>query len=89
MKSYIFTLKQYFNFHGRATRREFWMFLLCHALVVTAFTVVDVITGFRHETGLGLLSSLYSLITIIPSLAMHVRRLHDAGRSGWWPLLQY
>jgi uncharacterized membrane protein YhaH (DUF805 family) len=89
MKNYIVTLKQYANFHGRATRREFWMFLLCHTLVVAAFTVADFITGFRHESGLGLLSSIYSFITVIPSLAVHVRRLHDAGRSGWWVLLHF
>ena len=65
------------------------MFLLCHALVINAFTAVDFITGFRHETGLGLLSGIYSFFTLIPSLAMHVRRLHDAGRSGWWTLLHF
>ncbi|MDR1459903.1 MAG: DUF805 domain-containing protein [Bacteroidales bacterium] len=89
MKTYITALRRYCNFRGRATRREFWIFLLCHALVVTAFTAVDVITGFRHESGLGLLSGIYSFITVVPSLAVHVRRLHDIGRSGWWVLLHF
>jgi uncharacterized membrane protein YhaH (DUF805 family) len=35
----------------------------------------------------GLLSNIFSLATIIPSLAVGVRRLHDTDRSGWWILL--
>jgi len=41
--------------------------------------------GFAN-TG-GLLSMLFALGTIIPSIAVGVRRLHDTDRSGWWLLI--
>ena len=40
-----------------------------------------------EETGMGLLTTLYSLAILIPSIAVGVRRLHDTGRSGWWLLI--
>jgi uncharacterized membrane protein YhaH (DUF805 family) len=39
------------------------------------------------ETGSGLLSAVFGLATLIPGLAIGVRRLHDINRSGWWMLL--
>ena len=36
---------------------------------------------------MGLLTTLYSLAILIPSIAVVVRRLHDTGRSGWWLLI--
>lgn len=35
----------------------------------------------------GWLTMIFSLVTLIPSLAVSVRRLHDTDRSGWWILL--
>jgi uncharacterized membrane protein YhaH (DUF805 family) len=37
--------------------------------------------------GVGLLSGIYGLAILIPSLAVSVRRLHDIDRSGWWILI--
>ncbi|WP_157220638.1 DUF805 domain-containing protein [Flavisphingomonas formosensis] len=37
----------------------------------------------------GLLSGIFSLAALIPSLAVSVRRLHDTDRSGWWLLLMF
>ena len=41
----------------------------------------------NEESCIGLLSGVFSLATLIPTLAVSVRRLHDTGRSGWWLLL--
>ncbi len=51
-------------------------------------------TGFGRSAGVtgGVLAGIFSLATIIPSLAVQVRRLHDTNRSGWWilmPLVPY
>jgi uncharacterized membrane protein YhaH (DUF805 family) len=45
--------------------------------------------GFSYGAGVqgGLLANLFSLATLIPSIAVGVRRLHDTNRSGWWLLL--
>ncbi|MQF94155.1 MAG: DUF805 domain-containing protein [SAR202 cluster bacterium] len=64
---------QYFVFEGRARRSEYWWFIL-----------LNVIAGFLFLAIFPPLYFIYALGTIIPSLAVMVRRLHDTGRSGWW-----
>jgi uncharacterized membrane protein YhaH (DUF805 family) len=75
-----------FGFHGRATRSEWWLFVLIffvYNFVVTALCVY--IFGF-----LGLLIGWVLMIVLLwPALAISERRLHDRGKSGWWLLLFY
>lgn len=78
MEWYISVLKQYVAFGGRSHRREFWMFLLIHIIIV-------LVLGFVWE----FLSSVYSLAVLLPALGVAVRRLHDSGKSGWWLLLGF
>ena len=64
------------------------MFVLFNILISIALAVVDGMTGTLDEqTGYGLLSGIYSLAVLIPSIAVAVRRLHDTGRSAWWLLI--
>lgn len=72
----------YADFEGRARRKEFWMFFLVDLL---AAAVAEAIGQAIH---LPALSSLYGLATLLPYVAVGVRRLHDTGRSGWWMLIQ-
>ena len=88
MNWYLNVLKQYAVFKGRARRKEYWFFILFNLIASVVLTVIDFMTGFLDpELGIGLLSGLYSLAVLIPSLAVTVRRLHDTDRSGWWLLL--
>jgi uncharacterized membrane protein YhaH (DUF805 family) len=89
MKWYFRILQQYANFHSRTGRKEFWLFSLIHLLVISALLVIDEVTGFRHDSGIGLISSIYSVTTFISLTALHIRRLHDAGRSGLWFFLHF
>ncbi|RBY77568.1 DUF805 domain-containing protein [Blastococcus sp. TF02-09] len=75
----VFT--QYATFSGRARRSEFWWFVLAWALMYVVAVVVDQLIGAPIFT------LLFILGTIVPYLAVSVRRLHDTGRSGWWLLL--
>jgi uncharacterized membrane protein YhaH (DUF805 family) len=36
----------------------------------------------------GILTDIFSLAIIIPSIAVAVRRLHDVDKSGWWLLIE-
>ena len=75
----------YFNFRTRASRSEYWYFMLFLVIVSVALSILELaIAGPRD---IFVLSSIFSLATLIPSLAALVRRLHDMGRSGWWVLL--
>ena len=79
---------KYATFDGRARRKEYWYFVLFYCLAMVALVIVDGITGtLEEEAGVGLLSGLFVLATLIPTLAVTVRRLHDTNRSGWWILI--
>jgi uncharacterized membrane protein YhaH (DUF805 family) len=84
MSWYLAALKKYATFSGRARRKEYWFYQLFNTLIVIALVIVDVMTHTMSQTaGLGLLSSVFILATLLPSLAVLVRRLHDTGRTGW------
>lgn len=85
---YFIVLKKYATFKGRARRKEYWYFVLFSFIANTILIVVDGLIGTLNEnTGLGLLSSIYSIGVFLPSIAVSVRRLHDTNRSGWWLLV--
>lgn len=76
---------KYADFSGRARRKEYWYFVLFNLIIVMALVYVDVSIGaINYETGFGLMSGVFYLVALIPTLAVLVRRLHDTGRSGWW-----
>jgi uncharacterized membrane protein YhaH (DUF805 family) len=81
MHWYTDVLKKYAQFTGRARRQEFWMFTLFSVGIAIVLGIIGGLIGFS------LLSTLYSLAVLVPSVAVGVRRLHDTGRSGWFMLL--
>ena len=81
MKYYLKVLQNYANFNGRARRSEYWYFVLFNVIVSS---IVGFIGGLMN---FGLLSSLYSLAVLLPSIAVAVRRMHDVGKSGWYILI--
>lgn len=88
MEWYLAVLQKYVMFDGRARRKEFWMFTLFNVLVLIVLSVIDNVTGLAKAMGgIGPLYILYSLGTLLPNLAVSVRRLHDTGRSGWMVLI--
>lgn len=88
MSWFLAVLRQYATFRGRARRKEYWMYLLVSVGLYILLMLVDALTGtFELESESGLLSGLFMLGTILPSIAVAVRRLHDTDRSGWWLLL--
>lgn len=75
---------KYATFSGRASRSEYWYFCLFNVIVSI------VLYALAMATGLGFLTSLYSLAVLLPGLAVFTRRMHDIGKSGWnyfWVLL--
>ena len=88
MKWYLKVLSQYSDFSGRASREEYWMFVLFNFLMLAVTSIFMVVFIEGNLEGLGyviaVLLGLYVLFMLIPSLAVTVRRLHDTGRSGWW-----
>lgn len=89
MEWYLDVLKnKYAQFTGRARRLEYWYFALFNVIASIVLAVLDGLFGtFNTATGAGLLSGLYALAVLVPSLAVAVRRLHDTDRTGWWLLI--
>lgn len=87
LNSYISTFKKYNQFSGRSGRSEFWTFVLFQFLINIAITILGYIFTLISEY-LGYLTSFLYFVffaaTLLPYIAVLVRRLHDTGRSGWW-----
>ena len=76
----------YAKFRGHAARSEFWWFQLFIVLGGIVAAVLDLLAN-SNVLGGEPLATLFYLATIIPGLAVSVRRLHDTDSSGWWLLL--
>lgn len=77
MTEFINMFKNYANFNDRTTVRGFWMAYLFN---IIASIIVGVIANILK---LPILSSLYSLAILVPSIAIAIRRLRDAGKPLW------
>jgi uncharacterized membrane protein YhaH (DUF805 family) len=87
------SIKTCFNkfaiFSGRASRSEFWFFILFGTIGGIIATIIDVmIFGYTIEDN-GPIYLIFWIITMIPSVAVATRRLHDINKSGWWQLLWF
>ena len=86
MNWYLKVLKEHYaDFKGRARREEYWMFVLFNIIVSFVIVLVFAGIGIAIEVPeiIGL-SYIYYLAILIPSISVVVRRLHDAGKSGWY-----
>jgi uncharacterized membrane protein YhaH (DUF805 family) len=93
--------KKYATFTGRASRSEYWWIALLNVLVFLVLGILAGVLGSMgarvDEYGAsqpgpllwfpGALIILYTLAVIIPSIALGIRRLHDANLAGWFILL--
>ena len=91
--------RKYATFDGRARRAEFWYFVLVN-VIIGAVLEAGVLAGTAMSRGssaggpglyiagiFAAASILYLLATLVPSIAVSVRRLHDRDLGGWWYLL--
>tara|TARA_R110002050_G_scaffold3762_1_gene19576 strand:- start:5983 stop:6414 length:432 start_codon:yes stop_codon:yes gene_type:complete len=88
------------DINGRSDRPEYWWFTLYACIVFGLLAVVDYyVIGFTFWSMLdpfgemgemkeaGVLVALFTLGTLVQSITLTARRLHDRGRSGWWQLM--
>lgn len=75
----VFT--KYADFEGRATRPEYWWFILFSILVSMALGALNFQAPNGTVTFGSSLAAFWSIITLVPTLAVGVRRLRDAGRA--------
>ena len=80
---------RYAQFSGRASRSEFWFFVLFGILGSWIAIIIDtMILNYSWEKD-GPVYLIFQIIILIPSIAVGARRLHDLNKSGWWQLLVF
>lgn len=84
---FLMPWKKYADFSGRAQRAEYWVFELGNFLIAMALLLVGTAIGQGNENYVLIPYGLFILVSLVPSIAVSVRRLHDTGRSAWWILI--
>ncbi len=100
LKAYADFWKNYANFNGRARRSDYWFVVLAEMVIGTVFVILAgiimaiVYNATWDEEAMAVVAAvaggivgLYSLATIVPRLALTVRRLHDIGKGGIYLLM--
>ena len=81
---------RYTDFSGRSMRSEYWnytVFIIVLSIVAELLDVKIAGVPYLDYYGFGTLSIILTIVTIVPSIAVSIRRLHDINKSGWWLLL--
>lgn len=66
------------DFDSKSNRREFWIPVLIHAIVLS---VLQVISFFDDNTTIMIVSLLFTVIIWVPSFSVMIRRFNDTGKS--------
>ena len=81
MRWYLEAMKKYAVFSGRARRKEYWMFTLMNLLIVFVLGIVEGILRIASDSDESVLGGVYILATLIPGIAVGVRRMHDTDHN--------
>jgi uncharacterized membrane protein YhaH (DUF805 family) len=78
---------KYVTFSGRASRSEYWYWVLFATLGSIVTLIVDTaVLGF-DPSGVTPITSIFDLVITLPGIAVSARRMHDMDRTAWWLLL--
>ena len=80
-------MNNYANFSGRASRSEYWWFVLFYFALTIPAALIDWIIGIELIPGYGPFAIILIIAFFLPNISLLVRRLHDTGRSGWMYLI--
>jgi uncharacterized membrane protein YhaH (DUF805 family) len=85
---YVLAFKRWLDFKGRSRRSEYWYFTLVNLIIAIVLIMIEQAIGIGGgDSGNGPISSLYTLVVLVPGLAVSFRRMHDIGKSAWWLLI--
>ena len=84
IECYLDAWRNWNNFSGRTRRSGYWYAFLANVIIVFVLGILAGIADIFE-----VVSGLYSLVYLVPSLALTTRRLHDTNHSAWWLLVIY
>jgi uncharacterized membrane protein YhaH (DUF805 family) len=90
MKEWIKAITRYNDFQGRSSRKELWQYYLWNYSLSFILSFVDVVLRvyvFRKFWAGPYLSISFLILTLLPSISIAIRRMHDIGKSGWFSLV--
>jgi|EndMetStandDraft_4_1072995.scaffolds.fasta_scaffold205535_2 uncharacterized membrane protein YhaH (DUF805 family) len=89
MEWMLLPLKRYADFSGRSRRKEYWMYVLGLWIAIIVSSIIDGVLGLTGMIGgvYGPLTAIVYLGTLVPTIAVAVRRAHDSDKSGWFILI--
>lgn len=92
IKAYISCFKRAFDFKGRSSRKEYWGFFGCNCIIIFIIVILAFIGGELDEVilqGGMAVYVLYALVSLVPSMAAAVRRVHDRNLHWYFLLIPY
>jgi len=101
IEAYVAYWKNYVNFNDRTSRAGYWWVVLMNVIIGTIIGTISSAAAFATPAplfygdmsviaalaGVSVISNIWSLINLIPGLAICVRRLHDVGKRWTWMLI--
>ncbi len=90
-REYINAIKNWRRWDGRSRRRDYWMFTLVNFIITSLLSaLIPLLSGNKTLFLTAIfLFGIYSLLIIVPSVAVTIRRLHDTNRSGYYFFVQF
>lgn len=81
IKYFIYGIKKYITFNGRASRKEYWSYIL-------VFYILFIIAiGIDNFVNTNIFGPLLTIVFLLPTIAVSVRRMHDVNKPGWFVLI--
>lgn len=87
--SVITCFQKYVGIEGRASRSEYWWFILAYSLGVIITGIIDAMVFGIEEKDISWFTLALLFGTVLPQTAVMIRRIHDHGKSGWFSLVPF
>lgn len=94
---YLDVFRKYAVFSGRSRRNEYWSFMLINTIIALVYIGMLFFGAYISSgdesvfNGIQMITNVlyygYGIASLVPGLAVTIRRLHDIGKSGWWYLI--